>query len=325
VTQATNAGFAATCNLGAAAASGEYLVFVNNDTIPLRGWLEALVSYAESQPKAAVVGSKLLYPNDTIQHAGVVIGQDRLPKHIYRGFPADHPAVNKSRRFQAVTGACILIARELFLHEGGFDVAFVNGHEDIDLCLRLGEHGYEVHYCHRSVLYHLESASRTGRPGEESGNAELYRSRWSHRTPPDDLKYYGEDGLLSGHHEYRRIIKEIRKVVENSLPVDATVLVVSKGDEELLRLGSGRAWHFPRSESGEYAGYYPADSAEAILLLETLRGRGAQFLIFPQPAFWWLEYYRELLHHLEHRYRQVIQRGQACLIYALHEGGIADV
>src|SRR5437016_782202 len=77
VTHTANRGFARSCNDGAALASGDYLVFLNNDTLPQTGWLESLVDYAEKNPRAGAVGSKLLYPNQTIQHAGVVICQDR--------------------------------------------------------------------------------------------------------------------------------------------------------------------------------------------------------------------------------------------------------
>jgi GT2 family glycosyltransferase len=200
VRHTANTGFATACNDGAATASGEYLVFLNNDTIPQPGWLDALVRYAEIHPRAAAVGSKLLYPDGTIQHAGVTICQDRYARHIYAGFPADHPAVNKSRRFQIVTAACALLRREPFEQARGFDTAFVNGNEDVDLCLRLGELGYEVHYCHESVLYHLESVSE-GRLKSIDKNTRLYRDRWAHRVRPDDLKYYFEDGLLAIHYQ----------------------------------------------------------------------------------------------------------------------------
>lgn len=196
VTHATNAGFATACNDGAAAASGEYLVFLNNDTVALGRWLDALLMYATRHPAAAVVGSKLLFPNNTIQHAGVVFGQDRWPRHIYAGFPADHPAVNRSRRFQVVTAACMLARREIFEQIGGFDDSFTNGAEDVDLCLRLGERGDEVHYCHESVLYHLESVTAR-RTDMQEHNARLYTSRWLDRVRPDDVGYYLEDGLLS--------------------------------------------------------------------------------------------------------------------------------
>ncbi len=200
VTHTANTGFATSCNDAAAVASGEYFVFLNNDTIPQAGWLDALVRYADRHPNAAVVGSKLLFPNDTIQHAGVVICQDRNPRHLYAGFPAHHAAVNTSRRFQVVTAACALVRREPFELVEGFDSTFRNGYEDVDLCLRLGEHGYEVHYCHESVLYHLERVSREGNANEDRRNLRLYRSRWAQRVQPDDVHYYLEDGLLRLHH-----------------------------------------------------------------------------------------------------------------------------
>jgi GT2 family glycosyltransferase len=190
-----NKGFAASCNDGAKTAKGKFLVFLNNDTVPQTGWLEALLEHARAHPRAAVVGGKLLYPNGAVQHAGVVICQDRYPRHVYTGFPADHPAVCKSRRFQIVTAACMLVRRGVFEREGGFDTAFRNGFEDVDFCLRLGERGHEVHYCARSVVQHLESVS-PGRFRRDRQNVALYRKRWLDRVRPDDVAYYLEDGLL---------------------------------------------------------------------------------------------------------------------------------
>lgn len=202
LTHPHNLGFAASCNDGAKQTKTEYVVFLNNDTVPQPGWLKALVHCAEVHPKAAVVGSRLIYPNKTIQHAGVVICHDRYPRHIYSGFPAEHPAVNKSRRYQVVTGACMLVRRELFFAVGGFDAAFRNGFEDVDLCLRLGERGYEIHYCADSVVEHLESVS-PGRFRHDRENVSLYRERWMGRVRPDDLDFYLEDGLLRLCYEGR--------------------------------------------------------------------------------------------------------------------------
>jgi len=195
ITQPRNAGFATACNTGAAAATGDHLVFLNNDTVPLSGWLDALVNHARAHPRAGVVGSKLLYPNGTIQHAGIVVMQDRYPRHIYLGFPGNHPAVNKSRRFRMVTGACTLLPRCVFDELGGFDTIFRNGYEDTDLCLRASERGYEIHYCHESVLIHLESVSE-GRHGHSSHNTRVFCERWGAVLTPDECQYYVEDGLL---------------------------------------------------------------------------------------------------------------------------------
>jgi GT2 family glycosyltransferase len=195
-------GFASACNDGAAAARGRFIVLLNNDTIPQPGWLDALLTHAERYPAAAAVGAKLLFPNDTIQHAGVVICADRSPRHIYMGFPSDHPAVNKSRRFQVVTAACVLLRRDAFEAVGGLDEDFHNGFEDVDLCLRIGEHGHEVWYCHRSVLHHFEKGTRSDERFEE--NLSLYRRRWARKVQPDEFDYYLADDLLklSYGHQY---------------------------------------------------------------------------------------------------------------------------
>jgi GT2 family glycosyltransferase len=189
-----NTGFGAACNDGATAASGEWLLFLNNDTIPQPGWLDSLLAYAGARERLGVVGAKLLFPNDTVQHAGVVFSRRAHPLHIYAGFPGDHPAVNVSRQFQAVTAACALIRRELFLDSGAFDPTFVNSYEDIDLCLRLRRLGYEIHYCHESVLYHLESATRDGLL--DPANLWRFLERWAELVEPDDFRYYLEDGLI---------------------------------------------------------------------------------------------------------------------------------
>ncbi len=123
---------------------------------------------------------------------------------------------------------------------------------------------------------------------------------------------------------YQRLIRRIRKAVHTALPPDANIIVVSKGDGELLELGEGRrGWHFPQNEEGVYAGYYPADSGEAISHLEELRSRGAQFLLFPGTAFWWLEEYEAFGRHLESRYRRV-WNDEACIIYELSEQQTGD-
>ncbi len=377
VTHPTNQGFALSCNDGAAVSSGEYLVFLNNDTLPEPGWLEALVQYADTHPRASVVGAQLLYPDHTVQHAGVVICQDRYPRHIYAGFPAGHPAVSKSRRFQIVTAACMLIRRRVFQEAQGFDANYRNGFEDVDLCLRLGEAGHEIHYCAESVVQHFESVS-PGRFKHDPQNVALYRRRWLPQVQPDDVHYYLEDGLLRFTYEgafplrlevsprlacvqsgslapeterllaeqarhiadlrrenalystrlarefpasetakYEQLRSRIRLAVEASTRPGATVLVVSKGDRMLLQLNGREGRHFPQTATGAYAGHHPSDSAEAIAHVEALRARGADYLVLPQTAFWWLEHYRELARHLTTHHTLVAHDPETCLIFEL--------
>ncbi len=102
--------------------------------------------------------------------------------------------------------------------------------------------------------------------------------------------------------DYRRLKRAIRVAVERSIPANATVMVVSKGDEALLEWKGIRGWHFPRTAKGQYAGHHPADSAAAIDHLEALRKQGGQYLLFPSTALWWLDHYQEFREHLDRRY-----------------------
>jgi hypothetical protein len=121
-----------------------------------------------------------------------------------------------------------------------------------------------------------------------------------------------------GYPDYAQLVGHIWEVANAVLPPKATVAVVSKGDEDLLKLGGERTgWHFPQNEEGVYAGYYPADGAEAIAHLEELRSRGAGFLLFPETAFWLLERYGDLTQHLDARYWRIWS--ERCIIYQLYE------
>lgn len=198
----SNLMFAGACNFGVETSSGPNLVFLNNDTEPTNGWLDPLVQSLESCPEIAVVGSRLLHRDNTVQHAGVAFSQrDGVPRHLYRGFRADHPAVTRSKDFQAVTGACLAIRRNVFESVGGFDTAYRNGYEDIDLCLKVRERGHRVHYRGDSVLFHYESVSRRDEVAElapeDDHNLRRFTERWLNRTHRDEVSIYAEDGLIT--------------------------------------------------------------------------------------------------------------------------------
>ena len=112
------------------------------------------------------------------------------------------------------------------------------------------------------------------------------------------------------------LIPQIRGIASKNVPPDATVLVVSKGDNELIQLNGNRAWHFPQTEDGIYAGFHPKDSATAIDHLEKLLTKGAEYVLFPKTAFWWLEHYAEFKNHLDSRHA-LICRDEVCVIYRL--------
>jgi glycosyltransferase involved in cell wall biosynthesis len=119
------------------------------------------------------------------------------------------------------------------------------------------------------------------------------------------------------YSSYQQLIRHIREVVAAMVPDGAIAAVVSKGDKNLVELGGERkGWHFPQNEDGVYIGYHPAHSAEAISHLEKLREKGAQFLLLPGTALWWLEHYEEFRDHLDSRYRRVWDE-ETCAIYKL--------
>ncbi|MBF0431563.1 MAG: glycosyltransferase [Fibrobacteria bacterium] len=193
----SNLGFARACNQGAAAAEGKYLVFLNNDTIPQEGWIDELITTAESDSSTGVVSGKLLFPNGKIQHAGVAFHVSRLPYHLYMDKNGNEPYVNKQREFNAVTGACLLIKKTLFTSLGTFDEHFENGLEDIDLCLKVKEQGKKIVYNPKCQLLHFASRS-SGRQSKMDQNRKLFQERWGTKIIPDDFKYLLEDNMELG-------------------------------------------------------------------------------------------------------------------------------
>ena len=175
LTHSQNGGFARACNLGGQAAQGSILLFLNNDTRVTGGWLDALVQAAQ-QPIVGVAGARLLYADGRIQHAGIEF-INGLPDHPHRHSPADAPVVNQFRELDMVTGACLMIHRDLFLQLAGFDETFRNGVEDVDLCLRVRAAGRKVVYEPKAVVYHLEGQS-AGRFDHVKENLTLFFERW---------------------------------------------------------------------------------------------------------------------------------------------------
>ncbi|KUZ27880.1 hypothetical protein WS52_27150 [Burkholderia territorii] len=191
-----NLNFALGCNIGFAHASGKSVVFLNNDTTVTNGWLERLIQPL-ADAKVMAVQPKLLFPDGTLQCGGVVFSRwSALGYPIYVEFPGDAECVNKSRPFQAITAACIALRSEDFAEVRGFDPVFINGQEDIDLCLRLRErfHGH-CWYAAGATVIHYEGKT-TGRGKYIAHNRARFIARWSEKHMPDDFSYYAEDGYV---------------------------------------------------------------------------------------------------------------------------------
>ncbi|HCM52269.1 TPA: hypothetical protein DIS56_04065 [Candidatus Saccharibacteria bacterium] len=172
--------FSGACNLGAKEASGDYYLFLNNDTeIIAPDWLENMLEQA-SRPGIGAVGCKLLYPDRKVQHCGVVIGKGGVAGHLLRGWeenPDDISSmfyINSTRNTSAVTGACMLIDKTKFWTVKGFDEKLRVTFNDADLCLKLMEEGWLNIYTPLSTLIHYESVS-IGQPDEQRRDQSEFR------------------------------------------------------------------------------------------------------------------------------------------------------
>ncbi|HCR3094826.1 MULTISPECIES: glycosyltransferase family 2 protein [Enterococcus] len=151
-------------NRAAKKAHGEYLLFLNNDTeVITENWLTLMVSFAQ-QERIGCVGAKLLYPNNTVQHAGVILGLGGVAGHGHYGYPHGdlgyfgRLAINVN--YSAVTAACLLMKKADFDAVGGFEEAFTVAFNDVDLCLKVQALGRDNVWLHEAELYHFESQTR---------------------------------------------------------------------------------------------------------------------------------------------------------------------
>jgi O-antigen biosynthesis protein len=218
VLSSRNLGFAKGNNKAVPFAAGDMLLFLNNDIIAYKGWLEAMLKTIDEYPDCGIVGSKLLYPDGTIQHMGVAIGHKGSRYHLYKGYPADILPAITVNECEAVTGACMLMERDIFMSVGGFDEGFVQGSEDIDLCFKVRNLGLKVVYCPSSVLTHFEQVSF-----REKGilfrkritrlNDRLFMKKWG-----DSLESFRLPNDFAGfrpRHYYNHARPEIMKLVQD--------------------------------------------------------------------------------------------------------------
>jgi GT2 family glycosyltransferase len=156
--------FAALMNKGVEASTGEYILLLNNDIeIIHTDWLYNMVAYAQLKNVGAV-GAKLLYPDDTIQHAGVIIGLGGVAGHAFVNQHKDDPGyfnyIQSVSNYSAVTAACLMCRKEVFLEINGMEEELAVEYNDVDLCLKMIVKGYHNVYLPHVELYHFESVSR---------------------------------------------------------------------------------------------------------------------------------------------------------------------
>ncbi|HYD69472.1 glycosyltransferase [Azospirillum sp.] len=192
VVMSGNFGFSSACNAGAAAARSDALLFVNSDVVPVApGWMAPLQATVAAHSHIAMAGPKLLFDDDSLQHAGLYFDRDVQGRwynhHYHKGYPREYPAACVARLVPGVTAATMLVRRAVFESLGGFDEEYVVGDfEDSDLCLKVRAAGHEIAYVPESALYHYERQSIELHPGYTQTAANLY-NQWRHDRRWRDL------------------------------------------------------------------------------------------------------------------------------------------
>ena len=179
-----NLGFLRNCNSAAKTARGGFLVFLNNDTQVRPGWLEALLQVMEEDPEVAICGSKLVYPDGTLQEAGGIIWDDASGWNYGRLGDPEAPEFNYVKEVDYISGASIMVRRSFWEQAGGFDEAYAPAYyEDADLAFKARELGYKVVYTPFSVVVHFEGTSHgtdleCGIKSAQVRNREVFLGRW---------------------------------------------------------------------------------------------------------------------------------------------------
>jgi GT2 family glycosyltransferase len=176
--------FAYANNLAIKRCSNDFYLLMNNDVLLNRNAVAAMLRVLYLKPEVGICGTRLLFPDGTIQHCGVVFGQGKTgPYHWLRKRPVQL-APRDDQEFQAVTGACMLIRREVWEELGGLDEAYPFGLEDIDFCLRARKRGWRVICSNTTTSLHFE-ASTPGRVQLDIPSRRLFMKRWRGRYTVD--------------------------------------------------------------------------------------------------------------------------------------------
>ena len=215
----TNAGFVGSCNRGVAKARGEYLLFLNNDTIVKSGWLDALLETFQLEPRAGLVGSKLLFPDGRLQEAGGIIWRDGSGWNYGKFDDPRKPEYNYLRDVDYCSAACAMVPKSLFESIGGFDARYAPAYyEDTDLSFKIRQNGYKVLYQPLSEVIHYEGATggtdtSTGAKRHQEINREKFVHSWANvlASKPENADLASYFGCKPGQ---KRIL-----VIDHHLPM----------------------------------------------------------------------------------------------------------
>lgn len=190
--------YSAINNFGATFAQGEYVLLLNNDVeVISHDWLEEMLMFVQRDDVGAV-GAKLYYPNDTIQHAGVIIGIGGVGGHSHKYFPKNDygyfARLVTVQDLSAVTAACLMVKKSVFDRLNGLDEGFQVAFNDVDFCMRIRQAGYLIVYTPYAELYHYESISRGAEDTPEkverfNGEIRRFQKRWGEELKKGDPYY----------------------------------------------------------------------------------------------------------------------------------------
>jgi GT2 family glycosyltransferase len=241
ISNPVNLGFLKNCNNAASKARGEYILFLNNDTLVKRDWLYELLSVFENFQNVGLVGSKLIYPNDSLQEAGGIIWQDGTAWNYGNTANPHHPEYNYIKESDYVSGASMMILKSLWDEIGGFDERYVPAYnEDSDLCFEVRKHGYRVYYNPFSVVVHYEGISHgkdvsKGVKKYQIVNHNKFVDKW--RAELDKKSRRGQDVFLERDRSrpYKHVL-----VIDHDIPMvdkDAGSRTISNFVDTVLGLG----------------------------------------------------------------------------------------
>jgi len=306
-----NLGFAPAVNRGLAAARGDVLVVLNNDAIVAPGALDLLRAHLNDH-SVGLIGP---VSNEASTEAEIDVSYRTYGELMVAAEQRAVSHAGAQLEVPVLTMFCVALRRDIYERVGQLDERFEIGmFEDDDYSLRVRLEGYRV-VCAEDVLAHHFGEVSLGAlvpTGEHAALFEANRNRFEEkwRTPWNPHGRRQTNG-------YRDTIERVREAVRVSVPVGAKVLVVSKGDDDLLELEGRLGEHFPQVEGGIYAGHHPANSKAAIAELEEQCSRGAEYLVIPSPSMWWLDHYSEFREYLGTSCHEIARSSDACVIFAL--------
>jgi GT2 family glycosyltransferase len=263
-----NLGFLTSCNRGAELARGKYLVLLNNDTEVRPGWLQALLGTFLDDPRAGLVGSKFIFPDGRLLEAGGIVWRDGSACNYGRGGHPDDPRVNYRREVDYVSGACIMLPRDLFLSLGGFDDKFSPAYyEDTDLAFRVRAAGRKVIYQPLSEIVHYEGVTSGTDTSQGVKHYQIINQKTFYERWKDILAAHGEPGL---HHEWE---KE-RKIGLRILVVDECICLPDQDSGSVRMLNILRILQ----ELGHKVTFFPDNAYYPEPYTSRMRGMGVEVL-----------------------------------------------